>query len=53
MTNFLLKKDQVKAFVENLLSSKRAKFFLKRINNNLNKCQERIQNNNEYSMDWN
>ena len=45
--------DQVKVFVENFLSLKPAEFYLRGINNLLDKWQEVIENNDEYIIDWN
>ena len=47
-----LKKDQVKTFVENFLSSKSVIIYLKEIKQP-DKWQEVIQNNGEYTIDWN
>ena len=40
-------------FVENFLRLKPAEFYLRRINMLLDKWQEVIQNNGEYTIDWN
>ena len=40
-------------FVENFWSSKPAKFYFRGINKQLDKWQEFIQNNGEYTRDWN
>ena len=46
-------KDQVKMFVEIFLSLKSAEFYLRGINKFPNKWQEMIQNNGEYTINWN
>ena len=45
--------DQIKTFVENSLNRKPAKFYFWGINKQPDKWQEVIQNNNEYTFDWN
>ena len=45
--------DQVKIFVENFFSSKPVKFYLRGLHKLLGKWQELIQNNSEYTIDWN
>ena len=44
---------QVKTLVENLLSLKPAEFNLRWINKLLDKWQKVVQNNGEYTSDWN
>ena len=48
-----ISQDQVKRFVENLLSLSPAEFCLKGINKIPEKCQEVIKNNGKYTIDWN
>ena len=43
--------DQMKMFVENLLSSKASEFYLRGRNKLTDKWQEVIQNNGEYTID--
>ena len=45
--------NQIQTFVENFLSSKSDEFYLRGINKLLDKWQEVIQNNGEYTIDWN
>ena len=45
--------DELKAFVENFLSLKPIKFYLRAFNKVTNKWQEVIQNNSEYAIDSN
>ena len=46
------KEDQMKMFVENLLSSKAAEFYLRGINKPPDKWPELIHNNGKYTIDW-
>ena len=50
---FFSQEDQVKMAVENFFSSKPTEFYLRGINKLLDKWQEAIQNNGEYTINWN
>ena len=53
LQNAMNDKDQMKLFVESLLSLKPAKFYLRGINKLPDDWQEVIENKDEYNIDWN